>query len=170
MVRGQTQLHILTQLAGIRSIIKVGPSETWKEVKRMASVKPKTAERKRVYRSRKKRRCPSKGGKKWSVTNARFAGAWCSLRHFMFATPCRVVAKRWCFTSPKTANSKGLIMQQANLQVEMLHRELHGLEVELGVKREQHRQITEEVVELEQLRADVAEQLDRLQFHIERTH
>lgn len=47
---------------------------------------------------------------------------------------------------------------EERLKVEMMERELHGLDVELGVKRSQHRTLTTEIEALEKQRANL--QLD----------
>lgn len=47
---------------------------------------------------------------------------------------------------------------EERLKVEMMERELHGLDVELGVKRSQHRTLTTEIENLEKQRANL--QLD----------
>lgn len=50
------------------------------------------------------------------------------------------------------------ITPEERLKIEMMERELHGLDVELGVKRSQHRALTTEIETLEKQRANL--QLD----------
>lgn len=46
------------------------------------------------------------------------------------------------------------------LRREMLERELHGIDVELAIKRQQHQIVTAEIDQLERDRADIQALLD----------
>ena len=49
------------------------------------------------------------------------------------------------------------------LRREMLEREIHGLDVELGILREQHQKITSDIVQLEQTRYELVCSIDGME-------